>query len=483
MRKASDNRWIRHWDFIVIDLIVMQLCTALSYLVAHGLHNPYADASVRMLSIVLFFSQLIVIAFFESYDRIIRRSPSEECLAVIKFTAATVFVTMAYLFATAGMVGVPRLQFSFTLVLYMALDMIARQLNKRRILSRSHDRENKRSMVLITTADMVRTAMGKLYDRTSVRGFDIMTIVLMDEDADLESFSDLGVPVLAMGEEAIDYICHNHVDEVFILQSDNMRFPRQVFDTMMEMGIIINYSNTMLDWYTEYHRLGRYDVVTTSFRSAPAGELLIKRAFDILGGLIGCLFTGIIYLFIAPIIKRQSPGPIFFAQERVGQNGKIFKIYKFRSMYMDAEKRKAELMAQNKIQDGLMFKMDDDPRIIGSEKKDKNGKPKGIGNFIRNTSLDEFPQFFNVLKGDMSLVGTRPPTKDEWIKYDLRHRIRMSAKPGITGMWQVSGRSKITDFDQVVALDRYYIEHWSLTLDLKILIKTVWVVFRHDGAS
>ena len=152
-------------------------------------------------------------------------------------------------------------------------------------------------------------------------------------------------------------------------------------------------------------------------------------------------------------------------------------------MYMDAEKRKAELMAQNKIQDGLMFKMDDDPRIIGSEKKGKNGKPKGIGNFIRNTSLDEFPQFFNVLKGDMSLVGTRPPTKDEWIKYDLRHRIRMSAKPGITGMWQVSGRSKITDFDQVVALDRYYIEHWSLTLDLKILIKTVWVVFRHDGAS
>ena len=151
-------------------------------------------------------------------------------------------------------------------------------------------------------------------------------------------------------------------------------------------------------------------------------------------------------------------------------------------MYMDAEKRKAELMAKNKIQDGFMFKMDDDPRIIGSEKKDKNGKPKGIGNFIRNTSLDEFPQFYNVLKGDMSLVGTRPPTMDEWEKYDPRHRIRMSAKPGITGMWQVSGRSKITDFDQVVALDRYYIEHWSLALDIKILLKTVWAVLRHDGA-
>lgn len=122
---------------------------------------------------------------------------------------------------------------------------------------------------------------------------------------------------------------------------------------------------------------------------------------------------------------------------------------------MDAEERKAELMSQNKME-GLMFKMDYDPRIIGSEKKDKNGNPKGIGNFIRKTSLDEFPQFWNVLKGDMSLVGTRPPTVDEWEKYELHHRSRMSIKPGITGMWQASGRSDITDFEEVVKLDTEY---------------------------
>ena len=118
-----------------------------------------------------------------------------------------------------------------------------------------------------------------------------------------------------------------------------------------------------------------------------------------------------------------------------------------------------------------------------SEKKDKYGRPKGIGNFIRNTSLDEFPQFYNVLKGDMSLVGTRPPTVDEWNHYDPHHRIRMSTKPGITGMWQVSGRSKITDFEQVVALDKMYIEHWSIWLDFRILAKTVQVVLKHEGAS
>ena len=152
-------------------------------------------------------------------------------------------------------------------------------------------------------------------------------------------------------------------------------------------------------------------------------------------------------------------------------------------MYMDAEERKKALMEQNKISDGMMFKMDDDPRIIGSEKKDKNGKPRGIGNFIRRTSLDEFPQFWNVLKGDMSLVGTRPPTLDEWEKYDLHHRVRMSIKPGITGLWQISGRSDITDFEEVVRLDREYIQNWSIWLDFKILFKTVGVVLRHEGAE
>ena len=130
-----------------------------------------------------------------------------------------------------------------------------------------------------------------------------------------------------------------------------------------------------------------------------------------------------------------------------------------------------------------MFKMDDDPRIIGSEKKDKNGKPKGIGNFIRRTSLDEFPQFWNVLKGEMSLVGTRPPTLDEWEKYDLHHRVRMSIKPGLTGLWQISGRSDITDFEEVVRLDREYIETWSVELDFQILLKTVSVVLKHEGAE
>ena len=157
-------------------------------------------------------------------------------------------------------------------------------------------------------------------------------------------------------------------------------------------------------------------------------------------------------------------------------------MYKFHSMYMDAEERKAKLMKDNKLGDGKMFKLDFDPRVIGNKILPDGTRKTEIDDFIRRTSLDEFPQFFNVLKGDMSLVGTRPPTLDEWEKYEPHHRGRMSIRPGITGMWQVSGRSDVMDFEEVVALDRDYISRWSIGLDIKILLKTVVSVVKGQGA-
>lgn len=177
----------------------------------------------------------------------------------------------------------------------------------------------------------------------------------------------------------------------------------------------------------------------------------------------------------------EISGPHFLCPDPGGKNGKKFKMYKFRSMYLDAEERKRDLLEQNRVKDGMMFKLDWDPRIIGARMVD--GKPKkGIGNYIRDLSIDELPQFFNVLKGDMSLVGTRPPTVDEWEKYELHHRKRLATKPGITGMWQVSGRSNITDFEEVVRLDTRYINEWSIGLDLRILFKTVLVVLGREGS-
>lgn len=149
---------------------------------------------------------------------------------------------------------------------------------------------------------------------------------------------------------------------------------------------------------------------------------------------------------------------------------------------MDADERKKELLDQNRVKDGMMFKLEWDPRIIGNEILPDGTRRTGIGEFIRRTSLDEFPQFFNVLLGDMSLVGTRPPTVDEWDKYELHHRARLATKPGLTGMWQVSVRSNITDFEEVVKLDKQYISEWTMGLDIKILFKTVQVVFKKEGS-
>ena len=199
-------------------------------------------------------------------------------------------------------------------------------------------------------------------------------------------------------------------------------------------------------------------------------DQVLKRLLDVAGGLLGCVISLPIIAIVAIPLKLESPGPLIFKQKRVGLNGRIFYIHKLRSMYIDAEERKKELMAQNEM-NGLMFKMQDDPRITK------------VGKFIRKTSIDELPQFFDVLVGNMSLVGTRPPTVDEYNQYDSHHKRRLSMKPGITGLWQVSGRSKIQNFEDVVSLDVQYIDHWSLWGDIKLLFKTVEVVFSGHGAE
>jgi exopolysaccharide biosynthesis polyprenyl glycosylphosphotransferase len=205
---------------------------------------------------------------------------------------------------------------------------------------------------------------------------------------------------------------------------------------------------------------------TTNFN---ASGLLYKRILDIIGGALGTLCFLFMFPFVATAIKRDSAGPVLFRQKRMGQHGRIFEVIKFRTMCADAEEKKAELLKQNEM-NGAIFKLKDDPRITK------------VGRFLRKTSMDEFPQFINVLKGEMSLVGTRPPTLEEVEKYRPEHLKRIAAKPGITGMWQISGRNKIQDFDRIVELDCQYLDHWRFWEDIKILAKTVFVVLQRKGA-
>jgi exopolysaccharide biosynthesis polyprenyl glycosylphosphotransferase len=199
------------------------------------------------------------------------------------------------------------------------------------------------------------------------------------------------------------------------------------------------------------------------------GQLFLKRCIDVAGALAGLGLTAFLFPFIALAIRLDSPGPLFFRQVRVGESGRLFTCWKFRSMYRDAERQKKELIPLNEM-NGAIFKMRNDPRVTR------------VGKVLRRMSLDELPQFWNVLRGEMSLVGTRPPTPEEVAGYEHKHRKRICIKPGITGLWQVSGRNDIRDFDEVVRLDIEYIDRWSLWLDVKILTKTFRVLLARNGA-
>ncbi|MGD1862031.1 MAG: sugar transferase [Leptolyngbyaceae cyanobacterium] len=208
-------------------------------------------------------------------------------------------------------------------------------------------------------------------------------------------------------------------------------------------------------------------VVPVSKSVHPSASCIIKRTTDILGSLVGLMLLAVIMVPIALAIKLESPGPILYSQTRHGLHGKEFRIWKFRSMVQNAEKLKA--LVENTVQ-GQLFKNENDPRITR------------VGRFLRRTSLDEFPQFWNVLKGEMSLVGTRPPTSDEVMHYTDHHWRRLDVKPGITGQWQVSGRSSIKDFEAVVELDLLYQELWNPLYDLQLLFKTVLHLLRRSDA-
>jgi lipopolysaccharide/colanic/teichoic acid biosynthesis glycosyltransferase len=199
----------------------------------------------------------------------------------------------------------------------------------------------------------------------------------------------------------------------------------------------------------------------------PSTLCMIKRGMDILGSLVGLSIVGLLFLPIAIAIRLDSRGPILYGQKRYGLKGKPFRIYKFRSMVTNADDLKALIPNQAK---GLIFKNADDPRVTR------------VGRFLRRTSLDELPQFWNVLRGDMSLVGTRPPTGDEVAHYNDRHWQRLDVKPGLTGEWQVSGRSSIKDFEQIVDLDLRYQQLWTPLYDFQIIIKTIRVMLARTGA-
>ena len=512
MYKRSVQGWLKHIDFILWDVIILQVSYVLGFMIRHGWGIwPYTTyiPGYKSLTVVLIVVDVLVLVLFNTMHNVMKRGKLKELTASIKHVALVLLFMSLYLFSTQEGDTYSRITIYLTAGFHFIFGYLIRLLWKPLIRKIS---KGKAKGIMILVAD--ESAIDRILDRASgMEGFEYAGIVLSNRNATGEVFH--GVRVVAGLENAADYICREWVDEVFVYpehlsdlkmatyeavedfiddtygsqiqagiekptgQSGVGRLIEQCREMAIPVHIRLPISSSGGKSFIE--KVGGYNVLTMTANYVSPWKLVIKRIFDILGGLAGSFLALLIIAIVGPKIKKESPGPILFKQTRIGLNGKRFKCYKIRSMYMDAEERKKDLMAQNRVSDGMMFKLDFDPRIIGNKIID--GKQvTGIGEKIRSSSLDEFPQFFNILRGDMSLVGTRPPTEDEWEKYKYHHRARLATKPGLTGMWQVSGRSKITDFEEVVKLDTEYINNWSLGLDIRILLKTIKAVMKKDGA-
>lgn len=461
----------------ILIMLLDGLCITVSLMLANYLRNGkvFTSDNEQMDFGLMLGGCLVAFVLWNMFRNLYRdmflRGPFSELIHVVCNNAVIFSGAAAFLFFMGRLEAYSRLAFGYFLILDCSM-MFLLHLGWKRVLPSLYWRMGLAKKVLLVADE--EYAKGLLKEIRSIRGFgyDLMGIILMEgeKEGKFENCQIVGKP-----EDLIQYCQKASLDEVFIAVNE-IKYPRILKDMniLSEMGVIIHYKISVPELTGARQKVlsqtGSFYNVTYASKMVPVGQLLLKRGMDILGGLTGCFILAVITVVFGPLIKLESPGPVFFSQKRMGQNGRIFKMYKFRSMYRDAEERKKELMAQNEMQ-GLMFKMENDPRITK------------IGKFMRKTSLDEFPQFINILKGDMSLVGTRPPTLDEFSGYSHYHKKRLSFRPGLTGMWQVSGRNDITDFEEIVRLDVEYIENWSIGLDIKILLKTVGAVFRGSGAK
>lgn len=462
---------------ILLDLISI-IC---SLLAANALRHFGAPSLRGVNTVIMGILSAFVISYFIIYflvnfnHGLLKKGPLHEFWDILKLNLTMLASSMVIVYFIRITSDYSRLVFIYFTVIDTLLMLLLHTLLKKLLPQIVKQATGIRQLVVVThwnNLDSLRSNIGSTIDFS----YHIAAICIPECDnvSTASEHTNFEYSILHDEKQLISFCKKSSVDEIlFSLPLDEMSSFERAINKIASMGIAVHISvDLFFPQITSSKlltRFGEYNAITYADRFLSFRQLFFKRALDIFGGIIGMLLLIPITIIIAPLIKLESPGPVFFSQKRVGRNGRVFNIYKFRSMYIDAEKRKTELLLQNEMK-GLMFKIEKDPRITK------------IGGFLRKTSLDEFPQFYNVIKGDMSLVGTRPPTLDEFEHYKSHHKKRLSITPGLTGLWQVNGRNQVTDFEEVVRLDVQYINEWSMGLDIKILLKTIGVVIRGNGA-
>lgn len=470
-RCEMKNERTKHLDFIIGDIVALGMAQFLMVLVGEKKFEEVLYRDYIQLGLLLIVITLSVSFLTDGYKNVLIRGYLKEMIAVSHQMTMTFAVEVVCLFAFQ-LIGLFSRYILFATFFIGILFMYVERLIIKRYLKRKFKKiKYSRTIMVVTTSKQADTLIRQLLSRR-LTIFNIQGLVITDRDMVGEIIQ--GVTVNCSLAEVAEYVTGHVIDEVLLSIPDNPKQEAELTKQFLSIGVVVHIYLEQLQ--EEIHqrileRISDINVVTCFNREIPLKLMFCKQLMDIIGGVLGAVLAILIGIIIGPIIYLKSPGPILFSQTRVGKNGRKFKLYKFRSMVVNAEQQKAKLMSQNKIK-GSMFKIDNDPRII-----------PGIGHFIRKTSLDEFPQFFNVLKGDMSLVGTRPPTVDEYESYSFIQKKRLAMKPGITGLWQISGRSNITDFEEVVKLDGQYIDEWDIEMDIKIILKTILVILKRSGSE
>ncbi len=485
---------VQFWLEFFSDLVCLTVANLISYVVFHFAIPKILDYPASEWAryfIAMLFAYIVVFAGFYSSLDIKRRDRRHEIISILRNTSLTYVIFSAFILLIKSPIIESRYMLISSFILFTLLLFPEKYFLKRWITGFFTTSKTAAIVGIITTSDIADEFIKGIKQDWSLN---VSGIILADRvfaeapamaggapaytrEVFPKSIHD--IPVVSCDDSFMEWIRSAPLDEVFInLNTDNDENLQELVEELEDMGITVHLNIPRLARMLDESKFDNincrvyagYPMATFAAAQHNTAALAAKRIFDIFAGLIGCIVALIAMALVAYPLKRESDGPLIFKQQRVGKNGRLFNIYKIRSMYADAEERKAELVAANKME-GHMFKMENDPRITK------------VGSFIRKFSIDELPQFFNVLKGDMSLIGTRPPTIEEFEQYESRHKRRLSMRPGITGMWQVSGRSEITDFEQVVKLDCKYIDEWSIGLDIRILLKTIYVVLIHKGAE
>ncbi|MHB8128932.1 MAG: sugar transferase [Mobilitalea sp.] len=468
IRKDMPNKYLLCVD--ILSIVISFLLSA--WILYGGITNLWFNNNYSVAFASVIFLYIVIYYLYNSYGKLFKRGFLEEMLVVIKVNMLLAVTLTVVMFLFQEGTTYSRLFFFLFLLLNVLITYICRQYYKVLLLAVYKKSKSSYKVMIITTSDQISNVLEQFrYENEWEYQVTFLTIL----DKYMVGQKVHGIEVKADFLNMFDVAKQEVLDGVFIHIPSSYPLNFNLEEFVLEfqnMGITVDLSiNTFGLRINEkfVRQISGYHVLTFSNRIFNESQMFLKRIVDIAGGLVGCLITVLCILFIAPAIRIESKGPIFFKQVRIGKNGRRFRIFKFRSMYIDAEERLTDLMKHNEM-NGLMFKMKDDPRITK------------VGSFLRRTSLDELPQFFNILKGDMSLVGTRPPTEKEFLKYEGRHKGRLALKSGLTGLWQVSGRSNITEFEEVVKLDLDYIGNWSLMLDVKIILKTIGVVLFRKGS-